>query len=64
MIPGEILRFLTQKRAERESLAKFLSHLRSAEEWDLRDLPGAVGALVCTGALALNPRYWRYVLRG
>ena len=29
-----------------------------------QDLRGALSTLICTGALALNLRYWRYVLRG
>jgi predicted ATP-grasp superfamily ATP-dependent carboligase len=65
MIPGEILRYLTQDGGDRESPWRFLAGLPGmAEEWDARDLPGALGALVCTAGLALNPRYWKYVLRG
>ncbi len=65
MIPGEILRYLTQERAQREGILSFLRGLPGlAEEWDWRDLRGALATLVCTGALAINPRYWKYVRRG
>lgn len=65
MIPGEILRYHEQKRAGREGLIAFLRGLPSnAEEWDWRDLMGTLATLICTAAKALNPRYWKYVLRG
>jgi predicted ATP-grasp superfamily ATP-dependent carboligase len=65
MIPGEILRYLTQPKGAREGLISFLRGLpKSAEEWDPRDLMGTLSTLVCTAAAALNPRYWKYVRRG
>ena len=65
VIPGDILRFLTQPKKERESIWSFLRGLpKSAEEWDPRDLRGAVSTLICTFALAINPRYWKYLRRG
>lgn len=65
MIPGEILRYFSQKPEKREGLRKFLSGLPGlAEEWDPRDLPGSLATVVCTAAFALNPRYWKYVRRG
>ena len=65
MIPGEILRYLTQEKSRRESLLRFLRGLPGmAEEWDRTDLRGALATLICTAALALNPKYWKYVLRG
>lgn len=64
MIPGEVLRYLSGPRGERESPRAFLRGLpRVAEEWDARDKRGALATVICTGALALNPRYWRYVRR-
>jgi predicted ATP-grasp superfamily ATP-dependent carboligase len=63
MMPGEILRYLSAAR--REPLRAFIDGLpRSAEEWDSTDLRGALATLVCTGAHAFDPRYWRYVRRG
>lgn len=65
MIPGEILRWLSQPKEKRESILEFLKGLPGlAEEWDATDLRGAVATIVCTAALALNPRYWKYVRRG
>jgi len=65
MIPGEILRWVSQTSAKRESFFRFLRGLPGlAEEWDIRDLRGGLAAFVCTFALALNPRYWKYVRRG
>jgi predicted ATP-grasp superfamily ATP-dependent carboligase len=65
MIPGEILRILSQPRKKREGLWKFLKGLpHIAEEWDPRDLRGFISTLLCTAALAFNPRYWKYVRRG
>ncbi|OFZ79468.1 MAG: hypothetical protein A2583_03450 [Bdellovibrionales bacterium RIFOXYD1_FULL_53_11] len=64
MIPGDILRYLTSPWKDREGICKFLGGLPgSAEEWDAHDLKGTLGAIFCTGALALNPRYWKYVRR-
>jgi hypothetical protein len=63
VIPGDILRYLTDD--SRESPLRFFRGLpETAEEWDPQDLRGAFSTLVCTGSLALNLRYWRYVLRG
>ena len=62
MVPGDVLRYLSDP--SRGSLRSFLKggvHL--AEEWDPSDKRGALATIVCTGALALNPRYWRYVRR-
>jgi predicted ATP-grasp superfamily ATP-dependent carboligase len=62
MIPGEILRYMSQKKVDREPLNLFLKGLpQSAEEWDIHDLRGFFSTLICTIALAFNPRYWRYV---
>ncbi len=65
MMPGEILRYGTQARGEREGLWKFLRGLpKASEEWDWRDLMGTLSTFVCTAAHAINPKYWKYVLRG
>ncbi|MGE5328057.1 MAG: ATP-grasp domain-containing protein [Deltaproteobacteria bacterium] len=64
MIPGEILRYLSQSKEEREKLGNFLKGLPSeAEEWDKADLAGTLGAVACPAFLALNPRYWKYIRR-
>ena len=64
LIPGEILRFLTQKKEKRKSLLTFLKGLPyQAEEWDLKDLPGFIATIVCQFLLVLNPKYWKYLKR-
>ncbi|MFH1244037.1 MAG: HAD-IB family phosphatase [bacterium] len=63
LIPGDILRYLTQEA--HESLWEFCRGIpKLCEEWDRQDLRGAIATIVCTGVLALNPKYWKYVRRG
>jgi predicted ATP-grasp superfamily ATP-dependent carboligase len=65
MIPGEILHYFNQPPSQKESWKKFLQGLpQSAEEWDSQDWSGLLATLICTGALAFNPRYWKYLRRG
>ncbi|MDR3607049.1 MAG: ATP-grasp domain-containing protein [Oligoflexia bacterium] len=62
MIPGELLRYVSQSRGKRESLVRFVRGLpASAEEWDLRDLRGFFAVVLCTAAYAFNPKYWKYL---
>ncbi|HEY5998539.1 MAG TPA: ATP-grasp domain-containing protein [bacterium] len=62
MIPGEILRFLSEP--DREPLRLFFQGLPGlAEEWDRSDVRGLAATVVCTGVNALRPRYWRYIRR-
>lgn len=64
MVPGEILRYVSQERTRREGLSRFLRGLPgSAEEWDRHDLRGFAASIVCQGVLALHPRYWKYLKR-
>lgn len=65
MFPGEILRYFTQEKAKREPLRTFLKGFFClSEEWDSRDKRGWLAVIVCGLALALRPRYWKYVRRG
>jgi predicted ATP-grasp superfamily ATP-dependent carboligase len=65
MMPGEILRYLSTPKDQRESIPAFLKGLPArAEEWDTKDLRGALATIICTFCLALNPRYWKYLRRG
>jgi len=65
LVPGDILRYLTETKAKRESLPRFLSGLpKQAEEWDTQDLRGFLATWICMAGLALNPFYWKYLLRG
>ena len=64
MIPGEMLRYATQARKERESIREFIRQLPScAEEWDARDLSGSLASVICTAALGLRPSNWKYLTR-
>jgi predicted ATP-grasp superfamily ATP-dependent carboligase len=64
MVPGEILRYLTQPSENREGLFEFLHGLpTTAEEWDKTDLRGSVSAAVCPAIAVLNPKYWKYLTR-
>jgi predicted ATP-grasp superfamily ATP-dependent carboligase len=65
MVPGELLRYATERREDREPLAAFLAGLPGdAEEWDVEDLRGSVASIACTAAGALNPRHWKHLRRG
>lgn len=62
MFPGEILRYLTDK--ERERPREFLRGIvGSAEEWDREDISGFVASFFCPALLALNPKYWKYIIK-
>jgi len=64
LIPGDLLRYWTQKASERESFMEFLRGLPSeAEEWDARDLRGTIASIVCQAVMVLRPKYWKYLLR-
>ncbi len=65
MVPGELLRYYSEENSRREGIFEYLRGLPgSAEEWDRSDLRGTLATVACTAALALNPRYWKYVRRG
>ncbi len=64
MIPGDILRYLSEPKASRESFPSFLSGMiRDSEEYESRDLRGSVACCICPLLLATKPKYWRYVRR-
>jgi predicted ATP-grasp superfamily ATP-dependent carboligase len=64
-MPGEILRYMSQPRAKRESFLQFWKGFPFlTEEWDIKDIPGFFATFICTSLLALNPRYWKFVRRG
>lgn len=65
VMPGDILRYLSESRTERESLLAFIrASWQAAEEIDLYDRRGSVACFLCPALLAANPRYWRYLRRG
>lgn len=64
LIPGDILRFLTQSKSKREKLRQFVRGLPGlAEEWDSTDLLGTLSAVVCPAITVLNPKYWKFLFR-
>lgn len=64
LIPGEILRYVTQNRSKRESLTKFFHGLPGeAEEWDPSDVAGFISVILCTFVQSFNTKYWKFLLR-
>lgn len=64
LLPGELLRYLSQDRAKRESLRQFMCGLpQQAEEWDSKDIRGFLSSIVCPAVTILNPKYWKYLQR-
>jgi predicted ATP-grasp superfamily ATP-dependent carboligase len=64
LIPGDILRYLSTPREQREPLGRFLRDAASkSEEFDSRDWAGSIACCLCPALLAANPKYWRYVRR-
>jgi predicted ATP-grasp superfamily ATP-dependent carboligase len=64
MIPGDILRYLSEPKKTKESFLNFLKGLpSSAEEWDRHDLLGSIACIICPALLVLNPKYWKYLKR-
>lgn len=62
LVPGDVLRYVSTEKNQREGFKEFFKGLPySAEEWDKRDILGAFSMVVCTLALAINPRYWKYL---
>ena len=61
---GDILRYLSQARTDREGLARFCRGFFSeSEEWDRRDVRGWMASFLCKGLLVLRPAYWKYLRR-
>lgn len=64
MLPGEILRFLTQPKRARESLRVFLKGaLSQAEEWDASDLRGSFALPWLMALQAVRPKHWKHLRR-
>lgn len=64
LLPGELLRYLSQDSLKRESLRQFLRGLpQLAEEWDPKDIRGFLSSVVCPAVTILNPNYWKYLNR-
>jgi len=64
VIPGDILRYISEKKQNRETLRQFLKGLPAeAEEWNPQDIRGSLACMVCPALLVVNPRYWKYMKR-
>lgn len=64
LIPGDILRWLTADRSDRESLWAFCSGLPwLAEEWDSKDLRGLFSCILCQALAVLRPKYRNFLRR-
>jgi len=64
LIPGDILRYLSEEKQNREEVMSFIRGLPSeAEEWDKEDIRGSLACGICPALLALNPYYWKYLKR-
>lgn len=62
VVPGDILRYLSQSRNEREGLRQFFTGFLSlSEEWNKDDLSGLAASWICVALRALNPKFWRYL---
>jgi predicted ATP-grasp superfamily ATP-dependent carboligase len=65
LMPGDVLRYISESREERESLRAFIrGSWQTAEEIDPCDARGSVACFLCPALLAANPRYWKYLRRG
>ncbi|MGO9327504.1 MAG: ATP-grasp domain-containing protein [Steroidobacteraceae bacterium] len=64
LLPGDILRWLTADKKEREGLGAFCKGLPwLAEEWDSKDLPGFFSCILCQGLAVLTPKYRKFLHR-
>ena len=65
LVPGDILRFASQQKAQREKLSTFLSGLpHQTEEWNIQDLPGTIAACICPALLLISSKkYWHFLNR-
>lgn len=64
MIPGDILRHMSEPKDKKEKLSVFLKGLpKDAEEWDKKDVRGSIACVICPALLVINPKYWKYLKR-
>jgi predicted ATP-grasp superfamily ATP-dependent carboligase len=62
MLPGELLRWLTQPKHLRESLRSFLQgSLKHSEEWDPTDLRGSLTLPWLMLIQAVRPKHWKHL---
>lgn len=64
VFPGEILRYLSTSKGNREPLFKFIaSLLKDSEEWDSRDVSGSIAAMLAPFFMLFKPKYWKFLNR-
>ena len=62
-IPGDLLRYLSTNKKNRESIKEFLKAQIYSEEFILDDIMGFIGILITQLLQLFNPRIWRYLRR-
>jgi len=64
VFPGEILRYFSISKGNREPLFKFIgSVLKDSEEWDSRDVPGSIAAMLAPFFMLFKPKFWKLLNR-
>lgn len=64
VFPGEILRYLSTPKVNREPLFKFIgSFLKDSEEWDSRDVAGSIAAIFAPFFMLFKRKYWKLLKR-
>jgi predicted ATP-grasp superfamily ATP-dependent carboligase len=64
VFPGEILRYLSTPKVNREPLFKFIgSLLKDSEEWDSRDVVGSIAAIFAPFFMLFKRKYWKLLKR-
>jgi predicted ATP-grasp superfamily ATP-dependent carboligase len=64
LIPGDLLRYLSTKRRNREGIKKFLKGaLSESEEFSSKDLLGSFASILFPILLACRPKYWKFLRR-
>jgi predicted ATP-grasp superfamily ATP-dependent carboligase len=65
IFPGDILRYITQKKDKKEKVGVFFKGFFSlSEEWDKTDIRGWFASIVCVFFQALKLENWRFLKRG
>lgn len=64
VFPGEILRFLSSTKMNREPFFKFMgSLLKDSEEWDRSDISGSIAAMISPFFMLFKRKYWKLLKR-
>jgi predicted ATP-grasp superfamily ATP-dependent carboligase len=64
VFPGDILRYLSTSKVDREPLFKFIvSLLKDSEEWDSRDVSGSIASVLAPFFMLFKRKYWKFLKR-